>query len=293
VYPEKVLTEITNYKKVYRMIRKSAIEYVRDSGVQSLVLGISGGIDSTLVAMLAREVCDEVGIPLLGRNIMIRPENAGGNGWEGNTVAMAVGENLCDDFQVIDRSEVFKTMWAALDGDLYVDDETEIQFKIRRGNAMARLRMVELYDLAQKNKGLVLSTDNMTEYLLGFWTLHGDVGDYGMIQQLWKTEVYALTDWLLQENPYSNEDINLAVRKSYDKTPTDGLGVSSSDFAQLGANSYEEIDFTLKKYIQYTQSQYWNKDCFNELNANPVVIRHKESSFKRSNPFNIPRTKYI
>jgi len=60
----------------------------------------------------------------------------------------------------------------------------------------ARIRMILLYDLAGGNDGMVLSTDNYTEYLLGFWTLHGDVGDFGMIQSLWKTEVYDMVEWI-------------------------------------------------------------------------------------------------
>lgn len=49
---------------------------------------------------------------------------------------------------------------------------------------------------ASIHKGLVMSTDNQTEYQLGFWTIHGDVGDFDPIQDLWKTEVYGLANYL-------------------------------------------------------------------------------------------------
>lgn len=52
---------------------------------------------------------------------------------------------------------------------------------IADGNIQARLRMIYLYNLASIHKGLVLSTDNQTEYQLGFWTIHGDVGDFNPI----------------------------------------------------------------------------------------------------------------
>lgn len=58
---------------------------------------------------------------------------------------------------------------------------------IADGNIQARLRMIYLYNLASIHKGLVMSTDNQTEYQLGFWTIHGDVGDFDPIQDLWKT----------------------------------------------------------------------------------------------------------
>lgn len=61
---------------------------------------------------------------------------------------------------------------------------------IANGNLQARCRMIHLYDLAGIHGGLVMSTDNQTEYQLGFWTIHGDVGDFDPIQDLWKTEVY-------------------------------------------------------------------------------------------------------
>lgn len=53
-----------------------------------------------------------------------------------------------------------------------------------------RCRMMYLYDIASIRKGLVMSTDNQTEYQLGFWTIHGDVGDFDPIQDLWKSNLY-------------------------------------------------------------------------------------------------------
>lgn len=56
------------------------------------------------------------------------------------------------------------------------DGEGTLGTPISKGNIQARLRMIYLYNLASIHKGLVMSTDNQTEYQLGFWTIHGDVG---------------------------------------------------------------------------------------------------------------------
>lgn len=76
-----------------------------------------------------------------------------------------------------------------LDTDLYKFTTSYAYMKLF---PQARCRMMYLYDIASRHKGLVMSTDNQTEYQLGFWTIHGDVGDFDPIQDLWKTEVYEL-----------------------------------------------------------------------------------------------------
>ncbi|NOZ36435.1 MAG: hypothetical protein GXO80_14200, partial [Chlorobi bacterium] len=130
-------------------------------------------------------------------------------------------------------------------------------------------------------KGMVLSTDNYTELLLGFWTLHGDVGDYGMIQNLWKTEVYAMSRFLV--NNLENKEQAKALDECIDAVPTDGLGITNSDLDQIGASSYEEVDKILIHYLK-------NPNDISVLNLK-VVQRKLASEFKRNNPYNIPRNK--
>jgi NAD+ synthetase len=93
--------------------------------------------------------------------------------------------------------------------------------KMRQGNMKARMRMMILYDLAQLYRGIVISTDNYTEFLTGFWTLHGDVGDYAPIINLWKSEVFFLSKFLLKE---CDENQKFALQQCIDATPEDGLG---------------------------------------------------------------------
>ena len=104
------------------------------------------------------------------------------------------------------------------EGEIENDHLNSIPFKIRMGNIKARLRMIYLYNLASKSNGLVLSTDNFTEYMLGFWTLHGDVGDFGIIQKVLKgLELYDIARYL---------DVPQEI---IDAKPDDGLGIAGGD----------------------------------------------------------------
>jgi NH3-dependent NAD+ synthetase len=166
--------------------------------------------------------------------------------------------------------------------------------------------MVHLYDLAYRTRGMVLSTDNYTELMVGFWTLHGDVGDYGLIQNLWKTEVYDLSNWLCNRVELSNGQ-SKALRDCVNAVPTDGLGITSSDLDQLGASTYGEVDKILKTWlVEDIDSFSWDNFLFypgriedyeefskyrESLKGHPVVQRHLKSIFKRNNPYNIPRNR--
>lgn len=281
--------------KVVGSLRVDLSEYINSNGIKSLVLGVSGGIDSALVAALARPVCDERGIGLIGRSMPIAT-----NKREEIARACSVGKEFCTDFKEVDLSESFPGLIKALIEDDEPKDITH-ERRVRRGNLKARLRMIRLYDLASKNGGMVLSTDNLTEYMLGFWTLNGDVGDYGMIQNLWKTEVYGLSNWLAEK--LEEDGLRSAaeiLRECVKAVPTDGLGVSNSDLDQFGAQSYDEVDKILKTWLCDDEDAFaWDAYLryegrpddyaeFKKLRASyaghPVVKRHISSAFKRNVP---------
>ncbi len=266
---------IADYKKAVENIRSEIKNYVVKSKLKSLVLGLSGGIDSALCAALAKPVCDELNIPLIGRSITIvtnKPHEI--------SRAKNIGTYFTHDFKEIDLSDAFFLLEKMVVENPEKEDKTAYDYKIRLGNVKARTRMIYLYDLAAKNKGMVLSTDNYTELLLGFWTLHGDVGDYGMIQQIWKTEVYEMARYLAALNP--NKEAAQALLDCVEAVPTDGLGITNSDLDQIGAPTYEDVDKILIQML-------YSMDNLGELANNKVVQRHLNSEYKRTNPYNIPR----
>jgi NH3-dependent NAD+ synthetase len=155
----------------------------------------------------------------------------------------------------------------------------------------------------------VLSTDNYTEYLLGFWTLHGDVGDLGLIQNLWKTEVYGLANYLRDEVEMLNKH-SAALYECICATPTDGLGVSSSDLVQLypeweregldARAAYRKVDELLQEWLygdwyEHVYAEWPNRKTarYKELVEHPVIRRHEATAYKRHNPYNLPRKDLI
>lgn len=247
-------------------IRENVDQYIKTHKLQSLVLGISGGIDSALCAALLGPVCKENGIPLIGRSITIES-----NKKEEIDRSIQIGTHFCDDFAHLDQTDTFIENKKNL---IHFDDS--MVSKLRQGNMKARMRMMMLYDLAQLYRGLVISTDNYTEFLTGFWTLHGDVGDYGPIMNLWKTEVFNVSTYLLRE---CNSDQKAALQACIDATPVDGLGISSSDCEQLGVANYYEADKIFESYFKGDSS----------LEVHPIIKRYHASHYKRVNPIEIKR----
>lgn len=240
--------------------------YIKKYSLRSLVLGISGGIDSALCAALLKSVCEHNNIPLIGRSITIES-----NSHDEIQRSLAVGEAFCTDFAHLDLTDTFHENKK----NLIHYDESQLS-RMRQGNMKARMRMMILYDLAQLYKGIVISTDNYTEYLTGFWTLHGDVGDYAPIMNLWKTEVYGLSTYLLEELSGTERE---ALQACIDATPVDGLGISKSDCDQLGVNNYFEADKIFTDYFKGNT----------ELVEHTLIQRYLHSEYKRNNPTSISR----
>lgn len=266
----------------YKLFTERSINYltsyIEENKLQSLVLGISGGIDSTVVAAIASVACKKTGAKLIGRSLPAHTNNPD----EINT-AILVGQAFCDDFKEVAIEKIY----------VKVADEFELNegkmSTLQLGNIKARLRMMYLYNLASIHRGCVLDTDNRTEHELGFWTIHGDVGDLncGLIH-LWKTEVYELADYLLEKQNQS--DKYQALLASIKLTPTDGNGVmSGGDCAQFGLDNYSQVDDVLKTmYFSNIEDETEKAneyirliDSYNEQGVDKVMVRHQNSAFKR------------
>lgn len=318
-----------DYGKVFEVLVKETANYVKVNNLRAMVLGISGGIDSTVVAAICHEVSKQTGIPLIGRSLPIKNKS------DEFATSVHVGEAFCNEFKVyrLERSYRAALFDACTDaGDTntansyYLDELEEMPSRtpIANGNLQARCRMMYLYDIASRHKGLVMSTDNQTEYQLGFWTIHGDVGDFDPIQGLWKTEVYGLANWLVEKYKSANEghadcytDMSAAqkqyaLEQSIALTPTDGLGISNSDLDQIGAKDYATVDDILSRFIPFKEyrqkhgeslhphDEMAESDCWSQLCArhgedvvNKVWGRHLASEFKRKKaPIYISRKLY-
>lgn len=264
-----------NYEKVFRSLVSGLKDYVVSNGLGSMVLGISGGIDSTVVAAIASEVSKETGIPLFGRSLPTRNNKS-----SETSTAILVGNAFCskgekiEGFKEVEIGEVYNQFLGWLE---YCEDFG--QTKIANGNIQARLRMIYLYNMASRLSGIVLSTDNQTEWNLGFWTIHGDVGDFNPLFGLWKSEVYELANYLSSMYLKLGEiDKWKAISNSAALTPTDGLGISNSDLEQIGASSYDEVDTIFQGYFNGEDISGISPEVISK-----VLNRHSNSMFKRKN----------
>ena len=324
------MNEITDYGKVFETLIEKTEEYILGNNLHAMVLGISGGIDSTVVAAICHEVSKRTNIPLIGRSLPTTNNKT-------NEVSTAdlVGKAFCNDYKVypIDRfyhqfmidivhkeTGSVRYIQNELTGGFTIDLEDCLKFQtpIANGNIQARLRMIYLYNLASIHKGLVMDTDNLTENNLGYFTIHGDVGDFNPIGGLWKTEVFELAAWLVA-NYYKQYTFNdaekdsevfaktQAIMESLKLKPTAGLGITNNDLEEIGAESYEQVDTVLQDILawKWREAMFAWKDREHPLEdylkehrvknipqeiIERVAKRHFASEFKREQlPIKITR----
>ena len=186
---------------------------IHNAGLQTAIVGLSGGVDSALVGFLAAEA---LGIENV-RFLMMPYSSSSKESLEhAQLVLTALGGNG----ERIDIS-------AAADAVIATDSDMN---RVRRGNIMARLRMIHLYDRSARESGLVVGTGNKTEILLGYSTQHGDAAcAVNPLGNLYKTQV-----WLLAEAIGVPEEI-------VSKAPSADLWAGQTDEGELGF-TYREVD---------------------------------------------------
>ena len=312
------MKEITDYGKVFETLIEKTEEYILGNNLHAMVLGISGGIDSTVVAAICNEVSKRTNIPLIGRSLPSKYNKEGET-----TTADLVGKAFCNDYKVFNINDLYHSYVMQIThketgSTKYTVDnngniervENTFQTTLANGNIQARLRMIYLYNLASIPKGLVMDTDNLTENNLGYFTIHGDVGDFNPIGGLWKTEVFKLTEHLIDFYRMSGQiDRSIAMFNSWSLKPTAGLGITNNDLEEIGAESYDQVDEVLKVILawkmitatkKYSSNNFIESDYMSELTYIPQEIiekiakRHFASEFKRKQlPIKITRDEIL
>lgn len=225
-------------------------------GFSRAVVGLSGGIDSALSCVLAAQALGPENV------LAVRmPYKASSRD------SLDHAQLLIDQLGVQSKTIEITDMAEPL---IQLDPEMS---KVRKGNLMARARMIVLYDQSEAFKGLVVGTSNKTEILLGYSTMFGDSASaLNPIGDLYKTQVRQLSRALNVPAPI------------VDKPPSADLWTGQTDETELGF-TYEEVDRLLYLLIdQRYMPQEVIEAGFDEKFVNGVVARVRRFQFKRMLP---------
>jgi len=203
-------------------IEKFLQEYLEQSHCKGYVLGLSGGVDSSLVAAIARKAVGKDKLYCYAIDIESNKSDI--------LDAKKVAEELDLNLEVINLTETYHSYLKDLGGKDFI--------RLTKSNLKVRMRMVALFAYAQEHSSLVLGTDNMDERYVGYFTKYGDgAADLLPIVYLTKGEVreaaklYGLSQVLA------------------DRVPTAGLFEGQTDEGEMGISYKDLDDFLLGKKV--------------------------------------------
>jgi NAD+ synthetase len=247
----------------YQALVLGTHDYVRKCGFHKALVALSGGIDSALVAAIAKDALGAENVVAVG---MPSPYSSAGSIDDSRRLAA----NLGIRFETINISELFEQYTRSLEP-LFAGTQPDTTEE----NIQSRIRGVLMMALSNKFSALVLTTGNKSEMAVGYCTLYGDmVGALAVIGDLVKTRVYAVCRWLNR----SGELIPDAILK---KPPSAELRPDQKDTDSLPP--YEVLDPILEAYVE----RYETPERIAEENGFPLglvqqVVRLVErSEYKR------------
>jgi NAD+ synthetase len=235
----------------YRALVLGTRDYVRKCGFRKVLVGLSGGIDSALVATVAKDALGAENVVAIGM-----PSAYSSAGSIDDSVRLAA--NLGIRFEVIGIGGLFDAYRCALEplfaGTRPDTTEENIQSRIRGGLLMA---------LSNKFSALVLTTGNKSEMAVGYCTLYGDmVGALAVIGDLVKTRVYAVCRWL-------NRDGEVIPQAILEKPPSAELRPDQKDTDSLPP--YEVLDPIVEAYVE----RYETPERIAQANGFPLELVYR------------------
>lgn len=247
----------------YRALVLGTRDYVRKCGFSKALVGLSGGIDSALVACIARDALGAENVMGVG---MPSPYSSAGSIDDSRQLAA----NLGIRFEVIGISGLFSEFTRALEP-LFAGAKPDTTEE----NIQSRIRGDLLMALSNKFSSLVLTTGNKSEMAVGYCTLYGDmVGALAVIGDLVKTRVYAVCHWL-------NRAGEVIPRAILEKPPSAELRPDQKDTDSLPP--YDVLDPIIEGYVERyeTPEQIARANCFPLELVQQVVRLVERSEYKR------------
>jgi NAD+ synthase (glutamine-hydrolysing) len=252
-------TDINN--EIYLGLRLSISDYFKKNNFNTAIIGLSGGIDSAVTAVLA---CDALG----SENVTLVMMPSKFNSEESNLDAHELIKRLKCKFMLIDINDIFNNLLIPLKIDKH--DYKNITFQ----NLQSRIRGLILMSLSNKNNSLVLVTGNKSELAVGYSTLYGDsAGAFGVLKDLSKTRVYQLAN-------YINEKFELIPKRIINREPSAELAPDQLDRDALP--DYKFIDKLIELFVEENKKI---DDIIRELGNKKEIFSTlkmlKKNEFKR------------
>ncbi|MCE5186402.1 MAG: NAD+ synthase [Planctomycetaceae bacterium] len=255
---------LNELEEIWQALVVGTRDYVRKNGFTKAALGLSGGIDSSLVAAIAAEALDKenvIGISMPSRF----------NSPQTQSDAARVAENLQISFHTVPISEPLQALSRALDG---VEGWNE--HGLAYENLQARIRGTLLMSWSNQFGWLVLTTGNKSETAVGYTTLYGDsAGGFAVIKDVPKTMVYQLCRYV---NKKAGREV--IPNSVISRIPSAELRDNQKDSDSLP--EYDILDAILKLYVEQGRSaDQIVKEGFNEAQVSRVIRLVDRSEFKR------------
>ncbi len=246
------------------LAESALVQIVRDevqkTGLSRAVLGVSGGVDSALSLAIAVKALGAENV----RAVLMPYKSS-------NPDSLGDALKLCERFGVPNETVEITSM-----ADAYFNGDAEMN-STRKGNVMARLRMIVLYDLSARDSALVIGTSNKTEIMLGYSTLWGDMASaVNPLGDLYKYQVFALSRHMG------------VIPEILDKAPSADLWSGQTDEGEMGF-SYALADLILYYWLERRYTVDSLKSLVRSKGADDAVVdtvlkRVQRNAYKRVMP---------
>ncbi len=258
-----LMPRMTTDERIFKALVLGTRDYVVKNGFKKVVLGLSGGIDSSLVAVIAREAVGRENV--VGITMPSEFSSA-----QTRQDAQILAENLGIEFKEIAIKDIYQVYLNSLSKSF-----TGLPLSVAEENLQARVRGNLLMAFSNKFGWLVLTTGNKSEIAVGYCTLYGDMsGGFAVIKDLPKEKVY-------QVSRLANEILGPMIPQSvFDRPPTAELRPNQKDQDTLPA--YDLLDKILKAYVEDHRSLAAIVKKFGNPQVVKAVIRMVDNSeYKR------------
>ncbi|MCP4970458.1 MAG: NAD+ synthase [Arcobacter sp.] len=245
---------MTNWKDIKKQLQDFLKIELQKIGLSRVTVGLSGGLDSAVVAILCKETFGE------NMSAVLMPSQFSSK----ESIDDAI--ELCEKFDIKYEIKSIAPMIEA-----YIDNMSED--KLRIGNYSARMRMAVLYDISSRDSSIVVGTSNKSELLLGYGTIFGDIAcAINPIGEMYKSDEFDFAKFI-------------GVTESIlTKKPSADLWEGQSDEEELGY-SYKEIDSVFKLLVDKSKTKEELVELGYDIRlVDTLEYRIKSNAFKGKQP---------